>query len=76
MTTELTDRQQRIAALISDGFSDKEIATLEMISDETVGYHVARIVKLWHLNPSKNIRVQITKRWLDRESQPQKDDAA
>ena len=60
---ELTDRQQRIAALIADGFADKEIATLEQISEGTVSYHVARIVKLWHLDPSRNVRVQITKRW-------------
>lgn len=60
----LTPRQQRIAALISDGFSDKEIATLELIDEETVGYHVGRIAGLLKLDPSKNIRVQITRFYL------------
>jgi DNA-binding CsgD family transcriptional regulator len=63
----LTDRQRRIAALISDGFSDKEIAQLEVIDPETVGYHIGQIVKRLNLNRSRNFRVQITRAFVEYE---------
>lgn len=62
MIGHLTERQQRIAALIADGFSDKVIAELEQCDEETVGYHIRRMATLLKLDRSKNIRVQITKR--------------
>ena len=41
------------------------IANFEQIDEETVGYHVGRIVELWALDRAKNLRVQIAKRYLE-----------
>ena len=59
-----SERQLEVARLVSDGLTDKKIAAALGISEETVAYHVSRLTKLWTLEPSLNIRVQIVKRYL------------
>lgn len=60
----LTDRQQQVAELVADGLPDKQIARALGIDEETVGYHIGRIVKVWNLDRSRNVRVQIAHRIL------------
>lgn len=62
--TTLTKRQQEVARLVADGWADKQIATELGINEETVGYHVGRIVMAWNLDRSRNVRVQIAQRVL------------
>jgi DNA-binding NarL/FixJ family response regulator len=57
----LTRKQLDVARLVADGHSDKRIASLLSISEGTVGYRVAAIVRRWRLDPTRNIRVQITR---------------
>lgn len=61
---DLSTRQLTVARYIAQGFTDKQIGALMGRSEATVAYHVSGIVKAWHLNPSRNIRVQITHRVL------------
>jgi DNA-binding NarL/FixJ family response regulator len=65
MPDDLTHRQAQVARYVAIGFSDKRIAEALGIHKETVGYHVGQIVKAWKLDPSLNIRVQITHRYLN-----------
>lgn len=59
----LTDRQFEVARLVADGLTDKQIGVALTISAETVGFHVMRIAKAWHLRDGgRNIRVQIANR--------------
>lgn len=60
----LSERQERIAQLVAIGFSDKRIASMVHLSEETVAYHIDRIADLWALDRGRNIRVQITQRVL------------
>lgn len=62
MTGELTNRQLEVAILVAEGLSDKEIAMILQITEDTVAYHVSRIQKRWQLDKGKNTRVQITRR--------------
>ena len=60
----LTNRQLEVAILVAEGLTDKEIAMILMISEDTVAYHVQRIQQRWALDKTKNTRVQITRRIL------------
>jgi len=58
----LSPRQRVVATLVAAGLSDKQIAGRLGCDAETVGYHIARIAKLWKLDPQLNTRIQITHR--------------
>lgn len=60
----LTNRQLEVAILVAEGLTDKEIAMILQISEDTVAYHVRRVMLRWKLSPTKNVRVQITRRIL------------
>lgn len=61
----LPPRRFRVAELVALGWTDKQIAGDMRISVEAVEAHVGRIVQCWKLDPSKNRRVQITRRFLE-----------
>lgn len=65
----LTPHQWRGAKLVADGDSDKEIAVALHIDLDGVDKLLARIVKAWELDPSKNRRAQITRRFVEFEAQ-------
>lgn len=65
MGKTLSPRQRIIATLIAAGLSDKRIAARLQIGEETVNYHVRRIIQLWQLDTSLNVRIQITHRVID-----------
>lgn len=58
----LTDRKQAIARHVASGFSDKQIAAMVSLDEETVAYHLRGIARIWRLDPTKKLRVQITQR--------------
>lgn len=60
MTDSLTDRQQEVARLVAQGYTDKQIGAELGLSPRTIEYHVSQIVKRWKLDVSLNVRVQIT----------------
>lgn len=57
-----------VAALIAKGYTDKQIAAELSISSKTVGYHVGLLVLNWQLDRTRNIRVQIARYVLTRET--------
>jgi DNA-binding NarL/FixJ family response regulator len=61
----LSPRQRIIATLVAAGLSDKQIAARLGIHEGTVGHHVGLIAKVWRLNPTLNLRIQITHRVID-----------
>lgn len=63
---KLTPRRFRVAELVALGWTDKQIAADMRISVGAVEAHVGRICKAWELDPSKNRRVQITRRFLEK----------
>lgn len=50
MKSELTGRERRIALLMADGLSNKEIAQALGISTHTVKNHCTRIYDKWQVN--------------------------
>lgn len=64
MPDSLTSRQEQVARYVAIGFSDARIAAALEISEGTVSYHIGQIKAAWHLDPTRNIRVQITQRFL------------
>lgn len=62
--SSVTDRQLEVALLIAEGLTDKEIAMILVISEETVAKHVQNIMHRWNLSRTRNVRVQITRRIL------------
>lgn len=62
MSRTLSPRQRIIATLIAAGLSDKQIAARLGIHEGTVGHHVGLIAQRWQLDPTLNIRIQITHR--------------
>lgn len=65
MNPELTKRQEQVARYVAIGWTDKRIAQALGVCEETVGYHVGKIVLAWGLDPNLNIRVQIAHRYLN-----------
>lgn len=65
----LTPHQWRGAKLVADGETDKDIARLLSIELDAVDALLARIAKAWKLDPSKNRRAQITRRFLETDTQ-------
>lgn len=62
---ELTAHQWRAAGMVADGLTDKDMAERLAISLDGVDALLARIAKRWGLDPSKNRRAQITRRFLE-----------
>ena len=60
--TPLTMRQMSVAVLVSQGYTDKQIAAELEIAENTVGNHVTAIADAMQLDRQRNIRVQITRR--------------
>ncbi len=58
----LSPRQRIIATLVAAGLSDKQIAGRLGVHRETVGYNISRIAKVWGLDPTLNLRIQIAHR--------------
>lgn len=58
---ELTPQQLRVAELVARGRTDKQIAAKLGIGEDTVAFHIRRIVVAWKLETSSNRRVQITR---------------
>lgn len=58
----LTMRQMSVAVLVSQGYTDKQIAAELEIAENTVGNHISAIAEVLQLNRQRNIRVQITRR--------------
>lgn len=56
--------QQRVAELVAEGLTDKQIAQTLAISPMTVSYHIARLCDCWKIDKGRNIRVQITRHVL------------
>jgi len=61
----LSPRQRIIATLVATGLSDKQIAARLGIHEGTVGHHVGQIARVWKLDPTLNVRIQITHRIID-----------
>ena len=55
----LNDRQQRIAELVADGLSDKQIGAIVGLSQPRVNEIVHDIASSLRVDRSKNLRVQI-----------------
>lgn len=60
--TALTLRQQQVAELVAQGWTDKQIAASLTISDRRVREIIARLATLWDLDTERDIRVQIAQR--------------
>jgi DNA-binding NarL/FixJ family response regulator len=61
-TFGLTPRQFEVACLVADGVIVKTIAAQLDINDDTVNFHIDRIVVAWHLDPTKEAKTQIALR--------------
>lgn len=61
----LTPHQWRGARMVADGDTDKEIAAKLGIDLDSVDGLLARIAKRWGLDPLKNRRAQITRRFVE-----------
>lgn len=59
MARPLTPRQQAIASLIADGYTDKQIAAALHIAPNTVGNNITAIAAALELDRQRNTRVQI-----------------
>ena len=59
----LTPQQYRVACLIAEGKTDKQIASILGLHDEGAGvrFHVRQIAKAWGITAS-NVRVMIANR--------------
>lgn len=67
----LTPHQWRGARMVADGETDKAIAAILGISLDGVDALLSRISKTWELDPSKNRRAQITRRfWQESTKRP------
>lgn len=60
----LTNQQYRVARLVADGKTDRQIAAALGIEEQTVRFHIWRIALAWQLDPQGNTRVQIATRVL------------
>lgn len=59
----LTEKQWRVAGLVADGLTDKQISETLGISERGANAFVQRIAFVWQLDPAKNLRVQISRRF-------------
>lgn len=59
----LTPHQYNIAERIARGDTDKSIRKELSIRQPTLRFHVARIALAWRIDASKNLRVEIAKRF-------------
>lgn len=58
-TRALTTQQQRVAHLVAEYATNKQIAAALGISERRVEVHISDIVDRWHLDRSRNLRTQI-----------------
>lgn len=63
-THGLTPQQFRVAELVANGLTDKEIAGRLTVSRSCIAFHVRRIALRWNLDKQRDARVQITRRIL------------
>lgn len=66
----LTDRRWEVAALVTEGLTDKQIAEALGIKKRTVNTHVHAIALAWNLDASKDLRVEIVKRVTAQQASP------
>jgi len=57
---KLTERQKELLKLISEGFSNKEIADKLFITESTVKYHVRNIYSILELKDRKDLFRKMT----------------
>jgi non-specific serine/threonine protein kinase len=55
----LTRREKEIAALVAQGFSSRQIASMLVISERTVDNHVANILKKLSLHSREQIAARL-----------------
>lgn len=60
----LSPRALSIADHVANGLTNKQIALVTGLTAGAVDYHVERLARVWNLDFSKEIRVQITRRVL------------
>lgn len=58
-TSHLTARQLSVALLVADGYTDKQIAPMLGIAENTVGNYITAISAALALDRQRNTRVQI-----------------
>lgn len=58
---QLSPRQNAVAQLVADGFSDKQIATRLNLAPRSVHVYITRIAKKLGADGMLNTRVQITR---------------
>lgn len=59
---DLTPRQHRVACMIAEGLTDRQMAAQLGISEDGVADFVRKIATTWNIDRSRNIRVQIAVR--------------
>lgn len=63
----LTDREAEVLALVAAGKTDKQVAAVLRMAENTVGVHITRIAEKLAVPRDGNTRVLITRAWLVRE---------
>lgn len=58
----LTPQQARVAMMVANGNTDKQIASALAIHVQTVRFHIRRIAARWNLDPKRVTRIQIAQR--------------
>jgi DNA-binding NarL/FixJ family response regulator len=58
----LSPQQSKVASLIAQGWTDKQIGAELHIASATVRWHVTRIAQRLHLDLARDVRVQIATR--------------
>lgn len=59
----LSPRKQRIAQMVAESATNKQIAAAVGIGERRVEDHLAGIARIWRLDRSRNLRVQIANRY-------------
>lgn len=57
----LSRRQRQVAQLVADGFTNKQVAAMLDLKEQTVRRYLMRIAERMELDRSKNVRVLITR---------------
>lgn len=60
--SELSPREQQVALLIREGYTDKQIAAQLGMAERTVRVYIARIKRKLDLDATRSTRVQIAQR--------------
>ena len=62
---DLSPTQRRVARMVAECATNKQIAATLGTSETAIAQHVGRIASRWKLDRSKNIRVQVARAYLD-----------